>query len=832
MTSSVIGALRVNLGLDGSKFQGGLSKSEKALVGFSGRLTKMAAGLGATLGAAFTARAIGQAADQWSDLSSRVGNAVGSMDRAPEVMQRIQQMARQSYSELSLTTDAFAANSQALKDLGYDTQQQLDYTEALNNALVIGGAKGQHAAQVQDVLSKAMATNKLSGDGLNTVLARGGRVAQALADELGTNVSGLRDLGKQGKITGDVIARALLVRMQELRDEAEEMPATISDGVTLIRNSMVALVGTFDLTTGASGVLATALVGVADGLDVATTWISKNGDTIISVMNQMVGVASAAAAVFATRYAVSVGTTAVTAMRQAISQAMALEMALGATSRASALAGAASKALAGALGVLRGAVMSLGIPALVVGVGMAVGKFLDLSRAAGGFGNAFSLVMAAAKEEWARWSAKLQAAGAEFRAFGDGIKASIADAMAVTVERVVWGVNRYVGAYRGALEAIKAIWGILPDAIGDLVYQAANATIKGIEAMLKGAAGLIDKFTNSIAGSALGEKLGLSGTNIAGSINFRGLTNVYVGGMKKVGEAAAGAFKEGFETDIFSADGVAGSLRDMADEYRESADVWKGIAGVWSGIGAQPNEAWGAVKELVAGLGNAASSTADDVADLSGALEGVGGSGSGKGGGSGGRAASALDKAAKGMRGLADEAKNAQRQAKEWADQVTDAVMGVIAGTTSIKQAFASMLQDMASKLMSSGLASFFGSMFSPVRGMDSLSTALRGALSGTPRFATGGHHVGGLRIVGERGPELEATGPARYFTAAQTQQMLAGGGGGGAMGIHITASFDETGNLYVKEVAQREAASMGAEINRALPARVQQINANPRRRP
>src|SRR5690606_34343613 len=110
------------------------------------------------------------------------------------------------------------------------------------------------------------------------------------------------------------------------------------------------------------------------------------------------------------------------------------------------------------------------------------GKFLDLSRAAGGFGNAFSLVMAAAKEEWALWSAKLQAADAEFRAFGDGIKASIADAMAVTVERVVWGVNRYVGAYRGALEAIKAIWGVLPNAIGDLVFQAANATISGIEA--------------------------------------------------------------------------------------------------------------------------------------------------------------------------------------------------------------------------------------------------------------------------------------------------------------------------------------------------------------
>ena len=36
------------------------------------------------------------------------------------------------------------------------------------------------------------------------------------------------------------------------------------------------------------------------------------------------------------------------------------------------------------------------------------------------------------------------------------------------------------------------------------------------------------------------------------------------------------------------------------------------------------------------------------------------------------------------------------------------------------------------------------------------------------PRFASGGMHTGGLRLVGEDGPELEATGPARIWNAAQ----------------------------------------------------------------
>jgi hypothetical protein len=41
------------------------------------------------------------------------------------------------------------------------------------------------------------------------------------------------------------------------------------------------------------------------------------------------------------------------------------------------------------------------------------------------------------------------------------------------------------------------------------------------------------------------------------------------------------------------------------------------------------------------------------------------------------------------------------------------------------------------------------------------------------PGFALGGDFGGGLRIVGENGPELEATGPARIFNAHQTSGML-----------------------------------------------------------
>ena len=64
--------------------------------------------------------------------------------------------------------------------------------------------------------------------------------------------------------------------------------------------------------------------------------------------------------------------------------------------------------------------------------------------------------------------------------------------------------------------------------------------------------------------------------------------------------------------------------------------------------------------------------------------------------------------------------------------------------------------------------------------GTDTTRDGLRAviaALTGksVPAFAAGGDFAGGLRKVGEHGPELEVTGPARYYSAAQTARLLAG---------------------------------------------------------
>lgn len=50
---------------------------------------------------------------------------------------------------------------------------------------------------------------------------------------------------------------------------------------------------------------------------------------------------------------------------------------------------------------------------------------------------------------------------------------------------------------------------------------------------------------------------------------------------------------------------------------------------------------------------------------------------------------------------------------------------------------------------------------------------AAQAAYDSLPAFASGGLHTGGLRLVGERGPELEYTGPSRIFSNSQSQSLL-----------------------------------------------------------
>lgn len=243
---------------------------ERQSRGLTSALGPLATALAGVLGV----RQLIQFADTWSDISGRVGQAIGNLDNVPAVMARIADTARRTYSNLNLTAEGFVRNSTVLKELGLSTQQQLDYQEALNNALVVSGARGRAAEFVQESLNRALALGKVRGIELNNVLNYGGRVAQLLAERFNTTTGGLMKLAQEGKITGQVIQEVLISNLETLREEADALDATIGDAFVLLGNALLQTIGQLDQTSGVSLKLAEALIFVADNMQRVISYVA------------------------------------------------------------------------------------------------------------------------------------------------------------------------------------------------------------------------------------------------------------------------------------------------------------------------------------------------------------------------------------------------------------------------------------------------------------------------------------------------------------------------------------------------------------------------------
>ena len=154
----------------------------------------------------------------------------------------------------------------------------------------------------------------------------------------------------------------------------------------------------------------------------------------------------------------------------------------------------------------------------------------------------------------------------------------------------------------------------------------------------------------------------------------------------------------------------------------------------------------------------------------------------------------------------AEAAMNAADQAK---DAITNAMKGAedalveftLTGKLNFRSFAQSILSDLAriaiQRSITGPIASALGGLFGGGGGFG------QGITWNGPRvgaFASGGDFRGGLRLVGERGPELEATGPSRIFTAEQTRRMLTGGGGGTNVSVVVNM---EGGNATRSDTQQ-----------------------------
>lgn len=291
--------VKIRLSVDGgAQVKGELSGAGEQLQKLNSNLVKTAqygAGL-LVLAPSLREMAAGfiTAADAVTTLRSQLTLATGSTEKAAaayESLYLIAQKSRANFTELGAT---FATISRAGQALGLSQQRLLTVTEAIGNAMAIGGGSAQsmQAALVQ--LGQGLAAGTLRGDELNSVMEQSPRLAKALADGMDIPIGQLRKLGEQGALTSQMVIAALEKSAPQLAKELASASLTVGQSFTMLSNSATKFIGEADHATGASATLASALKSIAGALDGVGETIRKHDTSFAVIGGALAGAATVA----------------------------------------------------------------------------------------------------------------------------------------------------------------------------------------------------------------------------------------------------------------------------------------------------------------------------------------------------------------------------------------------------------------------------------------------------------------------------------------------------------------------------------------------------------
>lgn len=215
--------------------------------------------------ASISGKAIMDASDEWAGTRARVGLQTPdarTRDRSVEFLYGTSQATGQQFSSLA---DTYVALARGRDGMGISNDQTLQLSNTISKLMTIGGgsAASQDAALTQ--FGQAMNSGVLRGEELNSILEQAPRLAQAIAEALGTSVGKLKDLGQEGKITSKALADGLLRQTQQVDAEFAKLPMTFSRSLTQIKNNFVRRAGEMNQQ-----------YRIAEKFNVAAQWVISN----------------------------------------------------------------------------------------------------------------------------------------------------------------------------------------------------------------------------------------------------------------------------------------------------------------------------------------------------------------------------------------------------------------------------------------------------------------------------------------------------------------------------------------------------------------------------
>lgn len=223
------------------------------------RMARMAAAVAAAL----SANEIIKQADAWANLQGRLSLVVNSQQQLLRTTEALFDLSQRTRSDLSETATLYTKIARSTADLNKTDAERLRLTETINKATIISGATSATAAAGLQQLGQALGSGVLRGEEFNSVMENTPRLAQALASGMGKTTAELRAMAEAGKLSTEVVLKALESQAGAIDAEFSRLPTTVGQAMTQIQNSFLRTVGVFDQQNKLSASFAEGLGAVA-----------------------------------------------------------------------------------------------------------------------------------------------------------------------------------------------------------------------------------------------------------------------------------------------------------------------------------------------------------------------------------------------------------------------------------------------------------------------------------------------------------------------------------------------------------------------------------------
>ena len=212
-------------------------------------------------------------ADALTNVENRLKLTTDSTAQLEAVQTQLFQSARNARSDFEATADVYNRIALSARNLGVGQRQILDVTETLQKAAILSGASAREANAALIQLGQGIASDRLSGDELRSVLEQLPAVADIIVDYLNTTQQfgevtrgSLRALGREGKLTADIIFRAIQASQQKVNDLFDQTNPTIEQAFNVAKTNLLEFIDVFDDVTGASEAVANAIIAISENL--------------------------------------------------------------------------------------------------------------------------------------------------------------------------------------------------------------------------------------------------------------------------------------------------------------------------------------------------------------------------------------------------------------------------------------------------------------------------------------------------------------------------------------------------------------------------------------